>query len=73
MNGSFFDPDPSDTHTVVVTWGDGTPNQNISVAAGVLTFSATHTYVDGANPSTRLEGTAKAMPIAHFQAARNDR
>ncbi|MDF1751216.1 MAG: PKD domain-containing protein [Verrucomicrobiales bacterium] len=37
-DGSAFD--------VTVDWGDGTPLQTISVAAGDYTFSATHIYAD---------------------------
>ena len=47
-SGSFVDPDASDTHTIVVDWGDGTANSIINLAAGVTTFAnlVNHTYPD---------------------------
>src|SRR5205823_5928298 len=50
LNVSFADPGTLDTHTVVITWGDGSPSTTLSLAAGVLTFSASHQYRDD-NPS----------------------
>ena len=44
LSGSFSDPDKSDTHSVLVKWGDASTDSNVSVAAGTLMFSATHTY-----------------------------
>ena len=46
LSGSFTDPGASDTHTVVINWGDGSPNTTINLAAGVLTFSGSHQYKD---------------------------
>jgi hypothetical protein len=46
LNGAFSDLDAADTHTVVVTWGPGEGSTTLSLAAGVLTFSATHQYLD---------------------------
>ena len=40
LSGSFTDPGAADTHTVVINWGDGTPNTTINLAAGVLSFTA---------------------------------
>src|SRR5439155_1778180 len=60
LNGSFTDPGTLDTHTVVITWGDGSASTTLSLAAGVLTFSGSHPYLDD-NPS----GTASDLyPIA---------
>src|SRR5207245_2344371 len=44
LTGTFTDPDAGQTHTVTINWGDGTANTNISIAAGIFTFSATHTF-----------------------------
>ena len=41
---TFTDPGVLDTHTVTVGWGDGSKAIKYEVAAGVLTFSPTHTY-----------------------------
>ena len=43
VSGTFSDPDATDTHDVSVTWGDGAITQS-TLAAGVTSFSATHTY-----------------------------
>jgi PKD repeat protein len=43
LDGTFTDPDALDTHTVVLTWGDGDSAQQ-SLAAGLTTFSAAHLY-----------------------------
>src|SRR5437763_5726198 len=52
--GSFADPGTRDTHTAVISWGDGT-SSTVNIAAGVLTFSATHTYRD--NPANQPNGS----------------
>ena len=50
LNGSFTDPDAGDTHTVVINWGPGEGTTTLNLAAGVTTFSASHTYLDD-NPA----------------------
>src|SRR5262249_18879213 len=60
VSGTLSDPDALDTHTVVITWGPGEGSTTLTLAAGVLTFSATHQYLDD-NPS----GTASDVyPIS---------
>src|SRR5262249_47649371 len=49
VSGSFSDPGTQDTHTVVIHWGDGSADTTLNLAAGVLTFSASHQYLDN-NP-----------------------
>jgi len=46
VSGTFTDPGILDTHTVVIIWGDGSPNTNINLAANVLSFNADHPYLD---------------------------
>jgi len=47
LSGSFADPDTGDTHTVTITWGDGSPNTVLNLGAGVLTIPPTaHQYLD---------------------------
>lgn len=46
VSGSFTDLGTLDTHTVVITWGDDSPNTTINLAANVLTFSTSHQYLD---------------------------
>jgi hypothetical protein len=50
LNGSFSDADPGDAHTVVISWGDGSPNSTVNLAAGVFSFTANHQYKDD-NPT----------------------
>ena len=50
LNGSFTDPGAADTHLVTINWGLGESSSTVPPAAGVLTFSATHQYLDD-NPS----------------------
>ncbi len=53
LTGSFTDPGTLDTHTVVIHWGDGSADSTLNLAAHVLTFSATHQYLDNpASPAT---------------------
>jgi PKD repeat protein len=58
LTGTFSDLGAPDTHTVSVTWGDGATS-TVSLAAGVLTFSASHTYTD--NPAGQPNGS---YPVA---------
>ncbi|HEV8536906.1 MAG TPA: PKD domain-containing protein [Candidatus Limnocylindria bacterium] len=52
VHGQFVDPDPADTHTVNVQWGDGAAT-DVTLGAGVLTFDVTHTYASyGTYPIT---------------------
>ncbi len=44
LSGAFLDADISDTHTVNIAWGDGSADTALNLAAGVLTFTANHTY-----------------------------
>jgi hypothetical protein len=68
LNGSFTDPGSLDTHTVVVNWGDGSTPTTLPLAAGVLTFSASHEYPN-ANPSQTYTATATVTDNEGAQAA----
>src|SRR5207302_11173313 len=51
LNGSFSDPGILDTHTVIISWGDGSARTAVNLAAGVLSFSGvSHPYLD--NPAS---------------------
>lgn len=50
LNGSFSDADSGDSHTVIISWGDGSPNTALNLPAGVFTFSVSHQYKDD-NPT----------------------
>jgi hypothetical protein len=50
LSGGFTDPGTLDTHKVVIDWGDGSTDTTLNLAANVLTYSATHQYLDD-NPT----------------------
>jgi len=52
LDGTFTSPDTSNPTQVTISWGDGTDDTVLDLAAGVLTFSAPHVYDDGPNPYT---------------------
>src|SRR5439155_1324786 len=45
-SGMFSDPGTQDSHAVLIDWGDGSTDSTLSLAAGTLTFSAGHQYLD---------------------------
>ncbi|TMQ31844.1 MAG: hypothetical protein E6K70_21825 [Planctomycetota bacterium] len=49
LSGSFTDPGTLDTHTVLIHWGDGSADTTLNLAAGILSFSTSHQYLD--NPA----------------------
>jgi len=53
VGGSFTDPDPLDTHTVTMSWGDATTTMNL--APGVTSFTVSHAY--GTGGTYTLDGT----------------
>jgi PKD domain-containing protein len=44
VSGTFTDADATDTHTVSIDWGDGSPVVDLALDAGVGSFGASHTY-----------------------------
>jgi len=46
LSGTIVDPGTADTFTLVVNWGDGSPEQTFSYAAGTTDFHETHQYLD---------------------------
>jgi hypothetical protein len=68
VNGTFTDAVPGQTHQVVISWGDNTPNATLSLAAGVFTFSASHAYTHGGNYTIQVtvsaaDGTSDALTL----------
>jgi hypothetical protein len=56
LSGRFTDPGILDTHTVVISWGDGSANTTLNLGAGVLSFGGvSHQYLD--NPAGRPNGS----------------
>jgi hypothetical protein len=54
LTGFVLDQGTLNTHTLTINWGDNTPPQAISLAAGVTTFSVPHTYAN--SPPGQLSG-----------------
>lgn len=46
LTGDITDPSMQDSFTMVVDWGDGTPQETVNIPAGSTSFSATHQYLD---------------------------
>src|SRR5262249_10146859 len=56
LGGSFADPGTLDTHSAVISWGDGSANTTVNLPAGVLAFSGVgHQYLD--NPPGQPQGS----------------
>ena len=49
LSGSFVDAATAESHTVVIAWGDNSPNTVLTLAAGVDTFSSSHVYAAQGN------------------------
>src|SRR5205814_1864234 len=49
LTGTFTDPGTQDSYTLVINWGEGSP-QTLILAAGTRDFTATHQYLDD-NPT----------------------
>nr|AGC72056.1 flagellar hook-length control protein FliK [uncultured bacterium A1Q1_fos_291] len=59
FSGSIVDPGTQDTYTLTVDWGDGSPVDTFTYAAGTMSFSEIHRYLDdGSNPGGGI-GTQK--------------
>jgi hypothetical protein len=55
LTGTFRDPGALDSHNVTINWGDGSAPTSIALAAGVLTFSAPHQFLDDAPSGTAVD------------------
>jgi PKD domain/Chlamydia polymorphic membrane protein (Chlamydia_PMP) repeat len=57
FSGTFTNVDSADTHTVVIRWGDGSPDSTLNLAAAVTEFSATHAFADNATAAIHVTVT----------------
>ena len=65
--GSFTDPGVLDGHTLVVTWGDGSPGTTVAIAAGQSTsFSLTHRYQDDDPSLTASDSVNVGLKLTDF-------
>ncbi len=69
LSGSFSDPGRGDTHTVVIDWGDGTPDTTLALGAGVLTFQAGHTFNQGLPAGASTLNAALQVTVSDASAA----
>ena len=46
LSGVFTDPGVLDSHAVVISWGDGSSDTLINLGGGILSFAASHQYLD---------------------------
>jgi len=44
LSGTVSDAGTLDTHQIMISWGDGSPNTTLNLAAGVTTFNSNHQY-----------------------------
>jgi hypothetical protein len=56
--GNFADPTAGQTHQVLINWGDIATNTTLNLAAGVFSFSASHSYLEEGNFGLRITVTA---------------
>jgi hypothetical protein len=54
VSGAFTDPVAGQTHQLIVSWGDGSANTTLPLAAGVFTFSTNHQYLEEGNFTIRV-------------------
>ncbi|WP_306253248.1 Ig-like domain-containing protein [Parvularcula sp. IMCC14364] len=67
VDGTFLDPDLSDTHTITIDWGDGSSSTVVELTGGERSFQAEHQYLDD-DPS----GTASDDYTISFSIADNN-
>jgi Ca2+-binding RTX toxin-like protein len=63
LSGSFVNIDTLDTHEVVISWGDGSPDTVLVLAAGVRNFAASHLYRDDNPTGTSADGYLIAVTL----------
>ncbi len=66
VSGSFTDPDAGNAHTVTISWGDGSLNTVLSLAANVFTYSAPHQYLDDNPTGTPSDNYPITVTVADY-------
>ncbi len=64
LAGSLTDADPLDAHVVTIAWADGSANTVLNLAAGVLTFSTSHRYLDDGPTATASDVKTISVSLA---------
>ena len=63
LSGTITDPGTLDTFTLDVDWGDGSPVETFSYAAGTTSFSETHQYLDDDPSGTPADDYTIALTV----------
>jgi uncharacterized repeat protein (TIGR01451 family) len=63
LTGTWTDPSPADTFTLVVDWGDGA-SDTYNYAAGTTSFSETHRYLDDDPTGTPSDGYTISVTLS---------
>jgi hypothetical protein len=63
LSGTFLDPGSSDIPILSIDWGDGTPAQQVTLAAGDEAFSVAHLFSDEAS---RIEPQSRTISLSIF-------
>jgi hypothetical protein len=63
LNGTFVNIDTLDTHQVVISWGDGSANTVLNLAAGVRAFATSHVYQDDNPSGTASDGYVISVTV----------
>jgi Ca2+-binding RTX toxin-like protein len=64
LSGDIIDPDIQDSFTLLVDWGDGSPVQAFSYAAGTTAFTEMHQYLDDNPTGTGSDSYAITATLA---------
>ena len=64
LSGTITDPDPADTFTLTVNWGDGSPPQVFNYPSGTTSFSETHQYLDDSPSGTASDNYTIGLTLA---------
>lgn len=63
LSGSFVNIDTLDTHQVVISWGDGSADTILNLAAGARAFATSHVYRDDNPSGTASDGYAISVTV----------
>ncbi len=63
VTATFSDPGTLDSHIADISWGDGSPDTILTLGPGVLTFSSSHQYLDGAANGTSEPITVRVRDV----------
>jgi hypothetical protein len=71
VSGGIGDPGIKDTLTLSIDWGDGSPLETKALAAGTISFTASHTYADDNPTGTASDKNTITLEIKDKDGASN--